>query len=111
MSTAECLDAPLPTRRSSVISADVHDRNRDAFGRSLHGMGSAFFWAAQLLPVPRREAIYAVYAFCRELEDVVDGEASPSVKRALLSDWCNEIASLYAGQPRHPLTQSSERRR
>jgi phytoene synthase len=47
--------------------------------------------------------MYAVYDFCRELEDVVDGEASLSIKHALLSDWRSQIASLYSGQPRHPL--------
>jgi phytoene/squalene synthetase len=62
-------------------------------------MGSSFFWATQLLPVTRREAIYAVYAYCRELEDIADSEASPSQKHAFLSDWRNQIASLYAGQP------------
>jgi phytoene synthase len=106
MSTAEYPNVPLSARLSPIISADVDEKSRYPFARRLHGMGSAFFWATQLLPVPRREAIYAVYAFCRELEDIVDSEASPPVKRALLSDWRNQIAFLYSGQPRHPLTHA-----
>ena len=73
--------------------------------RRLRGMGSSFFWATQLLPVARREATYRIYAFCRELEDIVDGEAASSVKHSLFAEWRNEIASLYAGEPRHALTR------
>jgi phytoene synthase len=106
MSTGEYLDAPDSAHLSPTITANVRDSAENPLARRLHGMGSSFFWATQLLPVTRREAIYAVYAYCRELEDIADSEASPSQKHAFLSDWRNQIASLYAGQPRHPLTRA-----
>jgi phytoene synthase len=59
----------------------------------------------RLLPAPRREAIYALYAFCRELDDIEDGKASRSLKQALLSYWRSEIAHLYEGRPRHVVTR------
>jgi phytoene/squalene synthetase len=43
-------------------------------------MEARFFWPIQLLPVQRREAMYALYAFCREVGDIADGEASRSLK-------------------------------
>jgi phytoene/squalene synthetase len=49
----------------------------------------------QLLPVQRREAMYALYAFCREVGDIADGKASPSLKQALLLNWRSEIAHLF----------------
>jgi phytoene synthase len=59
----------------------------------------------QLLPVRRREAMYALYAFCREVDDIADGEASRSLKQTLLLNWRREIADLFAGLPRHDVTR------
>ena len=56
-------------------------------------------WPRQLLPVRRRKAIYALYAFCREVEDIADGEASRSLRQTLLLNWRSEIARLFAGRP------------
>ena len=105
MSAIEHLDAPFSRRLSPIKRADVHESERYLLARRLRGMGSSFFWATQLLPVARREATYRIYAFCRELEDIVDGEAASSVKHSLFAEWRNEIASLYAGEPRHALTR------
>ena len=105
MSAIEHLDAPFSRRLSPIKPADVHESERYLLARRLRGMGSSFFWATQLLPVARREATYRIYAFCRELEDIVDGEAASSVKHSLFAEWRNEIASLYAGEPRHALTR------
>ena len=68
-------------------------------------VGSSFFWPMQLLPAQRREAMYALYAFCRELHDIADGEASRSLKQTLLLNWRSEIAHLYEGRPRHVVTR------
>ena len=65
-----------------------------------------FFWATQLLPAPRARALYALHAFCREIEAIAHSEASASLKQALLSGWRSEIALLYEGRPRHPLARS-----
>jgi phytoene synthase len=67
--------------------------------------GSSFLWEMQLLPVQRREAMRALYAFCREVGDIADGEASRSLKQALLLNWRIEIAHLFAGRPQHDVTR------
>jgi hypothetical protein len=46
----------------------------------------------------------AFYSFCRELREITDGEASPTLKLTLLGDWRAEIASLYASRPQHLVT-------
>ena len=53
---------------------------------------SWFLWPMQLLPVRRREAMYALYAFYRELEDIADGAPSRSLKQILLANLRSEIA-------------------
>jgi phytoene synthase len=59
-----------------------------------------------LLPARRRKAMYALYAFCRDVDDIADGEASRSLKQTMLSNWRSEIALLFAGRPQHALTHS-----
>ena len=58
----------------------------------------------RILPRDKREAMYAVYAFCREVDDVADGTAPLEVKRRVLAEWRQEIARLMAGAPGHPIT-------
>jgi phytoene synthase len=48
--------------------------------------------------------VYALYTFCCEVDDIADGEASPSLKQILLTNWRSEIACLYGGRPRHAVT-------
>ncbi len=70
------------------------------------GSGTSFFWAMRLLPRPRREAMFAVYAFCREVDDIADDEAAVALKRARLGRWREEIDRLYAGRPRSPIARA-----
>ena len=49
--------------------------------------------------------MYALYAFCREVEDISDGGASRSLKQTLLLNWRSEIAHLFAGRPQHDVTR------
>ncbi|MDP3135166.1 MAG: presqualene diphosphate synthase HpnD [Burkholderiaceae bacterium] len=64
--------------------------------------GSSFYYAFLFLPKPRRAAITAFYAFCREVDDVVDEVQDPGVAATKLAWWQSEVASAYAGQPSHP---------
>jgi phytoene synthase len=68
--------------------------------------GTSFYWAMRLLPKHRRNGMYAVYAFCREVDDIADGEQPVERKIAALAAWREEIEDLYAGQPRHLVTQA-----
>lgn len=68
--------------------------------------GSSFYYAFMFLPPQRRAAITAFYAFCREIDDVVDEMLDPSVATAKLAWWDAEVARAFAGQPQHPAMQA-----
>lgn len=68
--------------------------------------GSSFYYSFLFLPPERRRAITALYAFCREVDDVVDAQMEPAVARAKLAWWREEIDRLFRGDPRHPVTRA-----
>jgi presqualene diphosphate synthase len=68
--------------------------------------GSSFLWGMRLLPRPRRDAMYAIYAFCREVDDIADEDGSPAEKRQALAAWREEIERLYAGHPGRPTSRA-----
>jgi phytoene synthase len=68
--------------------------------------GSSFYYAFLFLPPPRRAAITAFYAFCREVDDVVDEVTDPGVARTKLAWWQAEVAQSFAGRPSHPVMQA-----
>jgi len=68
--------------------------------------GSSFYYAFLFLPKPRRAAITAFYAFCREIDDVVDEVRDPGVAATKLAWWRTEVAQSFAGQPSHPVMQA-----
>lgn len=71
--------------------------------------GSSFYYAFRFLPPEKRAAITAFYAFCREVDDVVDEVSDPSVARTKLLYWRKEIDALYANVPQHPVTKALQR--
>jgi 15-cis-phytoene synthase len=68
--------------------------------------GSSFYYAFLFLPPPRRAAITAFYAFCREVDDVVDNVSDPGLARTKLAWWHGEVAQAFAGRPSHPVMQA-----
>ena len=78
---------------------------RAAIRARVAAAGTSFYWAMRLLPEGRREAMFAVYAFCREVDDIADSDEAPAVKRSGLAEWRGEIDAIYAGRPRHPLAR------
>ncbi|MGJ7563449.1 presqualene diphosphate synthase HpnD [Variovorax sp. GB1R11] len=68
--------------------------------------GSSFYYAFLFLPKPRRAAITAFYAFCREVDDVVDEVTDPGVAATKLAWWRTEVAQAFAGTPHHPVMQA-----
>ena len=68
--------------------------------------GSSFYYAFLFLPPPRRAAITAFYAFCREVDDVVDEVHEPGIAQVKLAWWQSEVAQAFAGQPTHPVLQA-----
>ncbi len=70
--------------------------------------GSSFYYSFLFLPAERRRAITALYAFCREVDDVVDECSDAQLAASKLGWWRAEVANLYAGKPQHPVTKALE---
>ncbi|MEI7613852.1 MAG: presqualene diphosphate synthase HpnD [Betaproteobacteria bacterium] len=68
--------------------------------------GSSFYYSFMFLPPNRRRAITALYAYCREVDDVVDECHDPQIAATKLAWWRLELGRLYSGQPEHPVTQA-----
>ena len=68
--------------------------------------GSSFTVSFVFLPKDKREAMTALYAFCREVDDVVDECSDYSVAQAKLNWWKSEVANLYADMPQHPVSKA-----
>jgi phytoene synthase len=93
--TAATLD-PAP-QRSRLDVAEVR--------RAVRAAGTSFFWGMRLLPRDRREAAYAVYAFCRAVDDVADGPEGERIKLDRLDRWRTEVDRIYRGQPQTATTR------
>src|SRR5712672_3438725 len=70
--------------------------------------GSSFYYSFLFLPPERRRAITALYAFCREVDDVVDEGIDPQLAATKLAWWRTEVGNLFAGKPQHPVTRALE---
>ena len=68
--------------------------------------GSSFYYAFLFLPAPRRAAITAFYAFCREVDDIVDDTLDTGVAASKLAWWQTEVAQAFAGKPSHPVMRA-----
>ncbi|MTJ81967.1 MAG: presqualene diphosphate synthase HpnD [Telmatospirillum sp.] len=72
--------------------------------------GTSFYWAMRLMEPDRRLAMYAIYAFCREVDDIVDEPGETADKRRRLAHWRDDIARLAAGDaPSQPLARALAR--
>lgn len=82
-------------REAEALAQDIERRVRQS--------GTSFYWAMRLMPQQRRNGIYAVYAFCREVDDIADGDKvlptpGPQGKQDALQVWRGHIDDLYAGR-------------
>lgn len=68
--------------------------------------GSSFYYAFLFLPKERRAAITAFYAFCREVDDVVDEVTDPGVAATKLAWWTTEVHKAFTSQSAHPVMQA-----
>lgn len=104
--SSPALQAPLPPLPQAYAYC------RDVTRKS----SSNFYYAFRLLPSDRHNALCALYAFCRFMDDIADqqdGVASPVTSgsrkeklAALLGSWREELRQCYAGTPRHPISQA-----
>jgi presqualene diphosphate synthase len=86
-------DAVADALGDAALRQTIRDR--------VEAAGTSFYWAMRLLPRDRREGMYAVYAWCREVDDIADGDRPVAHKLAALAAWRDEIEALYTGEPRH----------
>ena len=68
--------------------------------------GSSFYYSFLFLPEDKRRAITALYAFCREVDDVVDDCSDVATARATLAWWRQELAAAFHGTPQHPVARA-----
>ncbi|HKF71074.1 MAG TPA: presqualene diphosphate synthase HpnD [Stellaceae bacterium] len=80
-------------------AARTLDEARAAVRARVEAAGTSFYWAMRVLPEARRDAMFAIYAFCREVDDIADDSASPEAKRRDLDAWRREIDALFSGRP------------
>jgi phytoene synthase len=82
------------------MSPDEYCRDRAS------ASGSSFYYSFLFLPPPRRAAITALYAYCREIDDAVDETSDAGLASTKLDWWQTEIERLFAGSPQHPVTRA-----
>lgn len=87
--------AALAEASPAALKAEIRDKVQAA--------GSSFYWAMRLLPPARRDAMFAVYAYCREVDDIADSDAPPVAKQAGLAVWRAEVAAIFAGSAKTAL--------
>ena len=87
---------PAPSQQISVDPSLARKEVR----RVVAASGSSFMAGMRLVPRGRRDAIFAVYAFARVVDDIADGDAAASVRLDGLSSWADEIERVYQGHPR-----------
>src|SRR5215472_11641975 len=104
MDTVEQFYAPTSERMSSDALVGAPNRENNATAWRPRATERSLSWAMRLLPVQRHKAAHAVYDFYRQIDEISDGEASPSLKQILLMNWRSEIARLYDGRPRHAVS-------
>jgi phytoene synthase len=68
--------------------------------------GSSFYYSFLFLPAAKRAAITALYAFCREVDDIADECQDVQTAQIKLNWWRDEVARMYAGQAQHPVSQA-----
>jgi len=102
-------NSPVTQAPSQNIIADMNQdmENDQALVNEIVGeSGTSFFWAMRLLPKARRDAIFAVYAFCREVDDIVDEDGVDEDKRAALNQWRAAVRGLYDGSKPKPANKN-----
>lgn len=78
----------------------------DLIRAKVQAAGSSFYWAMRFLPQAKREALFAIYAFCREVDDIADGDATRSEKIVALDGWRQKVEALYQGHGSDPITRA-----
>ena len=92
-----------PAEATRPIQSDLED-----IRARVQASGSSFYWAMRLLPRERREALFAIYAFCREVDDIADGNLPQDQKIAALRVWHEMIDGVFEGRSTDTITRALE---
>ena len=90
----------IPSLQPSAVDPHQYCQQKAA------ASGSSFYYSFLFLPEDRRRAITALYAFCREVDDVVDETKDIGVARTKLAWWREEVHKIYHGRPQHPVARA-----
>ena len=91
---------PNNHRETSGMTPQEYCKNKAAQS------GSSFYYSFLSLPDRKRDAIIALYAYCREVDDIVDQNAETHIKATKLAWWRSEIEHLFGSQPQHPISRA-----
>jgi phytoene synthase len=92
------LATPIDT--PTIARADI-----DQVRAKVQAAGSSFYWAMRFMPQREREALFAIYAFCREVDDIADGPLSREGKIVALDRWRQSIDLMFEGRPSDAITR------
>ena len=97
------LTTPLANPLATPLGAAQEDL--DAVEAVVRKAGTSFYRGMRVLPPDRRHAMYAIYAFCRVVDDIADEDGTLPEKRAGLAAWRAHVAGLYRGESEGPITR------
>jgi phytoene synthase len=89
----------------ALTPLDVAQADLDAVVAIVRAAGTSFYRGMRVLPPDRRHAMYAVYAFCRMVDDIADDDGAFAAKLPELNAWRERVAGLYRGQSDGPVTR------
>lgn len=84
----------------------THTGDGEHVRRLVERSGTSFYWAMRLLPPEKREAMFAIYAFCRDVDDIADDEGDIALRQRGITDWREEIDRLFEGRPTRPISRA-----
>lgn len=89
----------------ALTPLDVAQADLDAVTAIVRAAGTSFYRGMRVLPPDRRHAMYAIYAFCRMVDDIADDEGTFTAKLPRLNAWRERVGGLYLGQSDGPVTR------
>src|SRR6185437_7433555 len=90
---------------TTSTSLDVDASDLDTVEAIVRNAGTSFYRGMRVLPPDRRHAMYAIYAFCRMVDDIADEDGAFAAKLPQLTAWRERVAALYRGQSDGPVTR------
>ncbi|MGE3474843.1 MAG: presqualene diphosphate synthase HpnD [Rhodospirillaceae bacterium] len=91
--------------QARIDPAAIAPADLDAVRAIVRAAGSSFYWAMRFMPQRKREALFAIYAFCREVDDIADGDLSRGEKIVALDRWRQKVDEMFAGRPSDAITR------